>query len=449
MRLTEAVIVDPQFRAYRAAQTLTNRINGRLGYLATCQPQNLTTELRDRANTILHILALPTSQIPHSLLDTTQIKSPSVKALMKWIFANTEDPPAFQRSEYIQQLLDTLRIEAKQNRCSIYKFLMQCEIAYQAKRKAFIIFNTLTVAPEEYTKVFSKGSTAFKEYIRRINKRVVNHKYFAVIEEGAQHGRLHIHVLHFMDTLPREAADPNLGRTVPRYRLIDCLRKHWPHGHSAPVAVRYSPLDAYGLKQWRWPHDIKTDKPLVMGSPQRIASYISKYITKSYDSEKRSSLLWRVRKTHKIGLALMHQLVSQLSRETLIIIATIPTPTIKLGNTQVPPSLLRLAALRQLMILNQNSPPSKTVASSATLLTLAQLLQPRQPIVRSPRDLTNTIQQNNQQNTTFLQTIGINDTATFDTAVTQLKQAVKEINANFFQSTYKPYGATSTRDTIY
>lgn len=451
MRLTDAVTVDKTFRRYRKGITLKDRIERMQQHHKKHSPDRYNQEHENRATEVLEKIQNEINQEDNnSSLSSRkeEILRKPVKETIEYIFQDLRKPTATQKSNLVQELLATLEEKARTQKCATYKFLLACEIALAHKKGTYIIFNTLTVAPGEYYKVFSKTSRAFKEYIRKIDRLVENHRYFGVVEEGAKNGRLHIHVIHFMDTLPKGSDDPNKDKVIPTRRELTGLKALWPYGFSSPIIVRYSPQDAFGKLNWRWPHDLRTNAPYKIASPYKLASYVSKYIVKSYSSKKRDKYLWRIRKSHKLGQQVLKELCSQLKTTTLIIIATTNAMTTKWNNWTIPPIELRLAALREIQTRNQHNPYT-THQLDNTIHNLAKQLQPRHSIARSPRDLTKTIQENSQQSTGFLTTLAINNEASFNEANKEFHQRASEMRQKYFAETTAAYGTTSTRDHLY
>ena len=91
--------------------------------------------------------------------------------------------------------------------------------------------------------VFKKGARAWRDYVRNVDRYIGQHVYgtirnsrlpshrdnyhscFAVVEEGDEGGRLHIHCLHFCRSLPDDALlDPNAGRATPDRREIQAFK---------------------------------------------------------------------------------------------------------------------------------------------------------------------------------------------------------------------------------
>lgn len=224
------------------------------------------------------------------------------------------------------------------------RILMDAE-HFIGNQKWFCIMNTLTVDPENYTKVFSQGSTLWRRYIRNVDSLFARsacgsvragaslrrsggefHRYFAVTERGGKTGRLHLHVLHFFKSLPQGFADPNLGLRSPRLFEIDALRIYWPFGASCPRAFRFSQCDAYGLlpTPWVWPVD-KNNQPFKGGPPVTAMRYVSKYLHKVYDcgTLKDSSILpyaysWRSKICRKMGTEVCQRFLLLLKPQEMV-----------------------------------------------------------------------------------------------------------------------------------
>ena len=196
-----------------------------------------------------------------------------------------------------------------------------------------MVFDTLTVDPEREDEVFSVGSNVWHNYIiglkrhfasllygnrRAAPKGEVLLDYFCVTEEGTENGKLHLHVVYFIDPrLIRFFRDPNRSRLTPNWCEIDEIAGRWEYGHSTPTAVRYtSPApDAFTKAGWIWPskRNKATGKysSIESGTYGRVIGYISKYINKSY-TDKRGRQ-WRTRMTRGLGEAQVEKLINQLS----------------------------------------------------------------------------------------------------------------------------------------
>lgn len=270
---------------------------------------------------------------------------------------------------YLKRLSDNSRYGRKA------ELLARLDLEFKERKGWYCVFNSLTVRPGSLSKVFSSGSSAWHDYIQKADRlfgisangswrsalRARSdgqefHSYFAVVERGSLFGRLHIHVLHFIRVLPPNFADPNLGLAVPNRRQVECLRSLWQHGFSAPVAVRFSPGDAYGLKGWLWPAAINAGviSPLKVSSPGAMVSYIGKYLTKAYSLEastwrRQSGKMWRARLSRNLGSSPIKEVVSKMSRlevQSLLLSRSLP----KVLSLRIPRRLLRLSLVRKFLM---------------------------------------------------------------------------------------------------
>src|SRR5205085_5066144 len=78
---------------------------------------------------------------------------------------------------------------------------------------------------DDRLEAFYDNPNALRDYFRDIGRMVLAaegrkandshadcYQYFCVPEYGTANGRLHIHAVHFMRTLPTGSVDPNFGR---------------------------------------------------------------------------------------------------------------------------------------------------------------------------------------------------------------------------------------------
>src|SRR2546430_283752 len=95
----------------------------------------------------------------------------------------------------------------------------------------FIVFDTL-ILTNDRLEAFYDNPNSLRDYFRDIGRIVLAaegrkandshaycYQYFCVPEYGTANGRLHLHAVHFMRTLPTGSVDPNFGRRV-RNRLF-------------------------------------------------------------------------------------------------------------------------------------------------------------------------------------------------------------------------------------
>lgn len=377
-----------------------------------------------------------------------------------WIFQNLPPPKTPQHDDYTAELLQLLTEKGQAQRAAQHRFLLTTEIAHKTKEGWYLIFNTLTVRQQSYFRVFNKSSTEFKNYVRNFERRITEaytgtrnttsgdqtehcHSYCAVVEEGSRTGRLHIHVIHACRTLPLGCVDPNTGLQRPTLRELSKLKGLWSHGYSSPIAVRYSPIDAYGKIGWRWPLD-KDGLPLQIKSPLATAGYMAKYIGKSYNSEKRSKLLWRVRKNHGHGQQLLLRMLETLSSEALTLLATDSTIALKLNNEMIPPKLQRLLALKTLHLRDHSSKNG----AFTPILTIAKKLTPRPSLLPSSRASIKTTHENSQQNIIHTMTAASLDADTYSNLREECYAAAYITDRQYFPRSTYTGGATTPRDHI-
>lgn len=453
MRVTDAAKVDPNYRRWRKANALLAAIERQLDWQYTHARHKLTlkhylrathasAEINQYLQTGEPSEETPAGEINSSLSSREMINQPS-KQTLRYIFEGLQEPSSTQLDAYKLALIETMNEKGRLQRIAQHKILLMYEIAKAAHDNQYMIFQTLTVQPGSYNKVFSEGSTEFQQYIRKVT-RLANgeHRYFACVEEGGKFGRLHIHLIHIMNNRPKGAQDPNKGRPRCNYLELACMKNLWPHGNSVPLLVRYSLIDRWSQDGYRWPIDVNTGKEKNFSSPLALATYMSKYITKSQSHPERADYLWRIRKTQNLGLAILNELLSKLTMQDLLNIATNDALNPKLNNLQIPPSLLRLQALR-----NYRDRLSKEAGQS--LITMAKNIEPREQPLRHSLGSTQTSPTHSLQNTIATR---INDTdaeASFEETAQRLYAEAELIDERYFRNPSINYGTATTRDFLY
>jgi len=463
MRITDLTIVDKTYKAYRKIITLQETIAAQMEYHEK-HSNNYTLSHRQNALAALDELKAMQSALR---LDSTEVNSHPlgqpllrlrVKDTLSWIFQDLEQPRKAVVTPLEQALIDNMNTAGRQARCASHEARLAWEIAYRSSQGWFMLFNTLTVAPGEYYKVFHPDSDAFQTYIRKIDNLCAKaaygstrnakgkeyHTYCAVIEEGAKHGRLHIHVLHLFSHLPPEAQDPNKALRVPYRRELNVFKARWLHGFTSPIMVRYSPQDAYGKKGYRWPYDNRTQQSYLIKSPLHIAGYMSKYITKTYISEKRTENLWRIRRTRNLGQQIPTELLSTLTLQQLLAVASCNSLNLKINNRKIPRAILQQEALRQYQKRNEQSSKNP----GPTLSEMGEHIAPIPSPLHSLRGLTRKTITNNLRRHTDTLTQAIKDTEEFDNAWRALKASAYAINQKYFRKSYIQ-GTTSNADHLY
>ncbi len=233
---------------------------------------------------------------------------------LEWIVM----PPKTTQLEKI--FLEQIESKSVKARCSELNWRLKMALKEALYNGYYLIMNTLTVSPENYTEVWKKESLVFRNYIAKFDKIAgkENHKYFAVVEEGSSTQRNHFHVIHILKSIPEYCyCDPNKGKSQPTNRVIDSLRKFWTQGFSTPIAIRTSATDAWAKIGYRWPV-VPTGNiynPIPSGNANKVANYVSKYITKSMSNKETKK--WRIRQSHKLGLTVIIKMVSLLNQKQL------------------------------------------------------------------------------------------------------------------------------------
>lgn len=337
---------------------------------------------------------------------------------------------------WLQVVMDKLKSKGAQARLAEHKWRMIEEVTLRAEQGWYIVFNTLTVDNNNYESVFEKGSRAWSYYIREIDTVVGNelypniraavsakkddpfHIYFAIVERGKLRGRLHIHVIHCLKTIPGSwKKDPNLRPGPAANRQCYAMKKLWIYGHSMPIACRFSDFDAWGRLGWCWPvvKDGRTYKPIPSKPPIAIARYMCKYLLKAYTSPK-GVYQWRTRISSGFGLHRMRRIVSTIPREVLwAYLKGFPT-RIKVGDMTLPTSRLRVECLRSLLKHQRSGSPES--AESLSLLRMIRKslkeVSPQKPIVERLRSMMRATPSCSSPSITPFVVRSLNDTGAFD-----------------------------------
>ncbi|AXL14830.1 replication initiator protein [Microviridae sp.] len=299
-------------------------------------------------------------------------------------------------------------------RIALHRSRMIDEIETRVAQGWYIVFDSLSVANHHYKEVFHNGSRAWPNYIRSIHRRIGKHiygtireadrhrhvdpfhTYFAVVERGAKHGRLHIHVVHCFRDIPNEwKSDPNRGRSNPYYRLVGSTRRKnslrclWPYGHSYPIACRFGESDAFGRLGWRWPTQLVKGSNNYTACPRRppgaLASYMVKYLVKSFNQDKRkASYVWKTRISRQFGTIPIKNFMKQLETTQLRQLLTPNFPILRIGMRIIPRQFTRHHALKELLSRTRNAArKSSLIPGSSALMLLKSLmaLKPQPSIV--------------------------------------------------------------------
>jgi hypothetical protein len=281
-------------------------------------------------------------------------------------------------------------------------FRLENEIMLRKSQGWYMIFNTLTVDRDHYGSVFSAGSAAWNDYIRRVERAIgieiygtarqaqqekstnPYHKYFAVVEEGGESGRLHIHCLHFMRELPPGWYDPNISKEIPCDELLYCMRQYWPYGSSEPKMVRFNRDDAYGKLRFRWPSikDGLNYVPRQIQDAQGLVIYMGKYMAKQLLAPKgKDDYIWRVRLSRKLGLLPMTMLTKRLSDSQLEAVMLMRgNKKMLMFNRRIPLHLLKMLSVKEWLT-------RKSFYAPEDVWEMLCALPPRENLLKQFRDL--------------------------------------------------------------
>lgn len=323
---------------------------------------------------------------------------------------------------YIKFSLDNAATKASKSRKNNMMVRLSNEVHLRKSQGWFFVFNTLTVRREHYDRVFSMGSSCWTDYVRNCDRAVgitefgswrkaldsrrkgsEFHTYFAVVERGGTTGRLHIHVLHMMKTLPSGCVDPNAGLTYPYNRCIQKFYSFWKFGNSSPVAVRFDSNDAYAKLFWRWPvAKIQSCyEPLPFKPVVGLIKYLGKYLTKSYERKNmEDNLSWKVRISRNLGMQVLKQSVSLMSNSQLIFLMKMKgTRIFKIKDKTIPSLLMiRLAVKEYLRRRWHALSVSKNYKNSKSNLSLWAFLKSLIPLPNLLVQLKNSIQKSDDLN---------------------------------------------------
>ncbi|AJK28265.1 putative replication initiation protein [Eel River basin pequenovirus] len=307
------------------------------------------------------------------------------------------------QSRLEKSFLKRLKVMNTSRRISEIKTRIVLEILEKNKRNWYPVMNNLTVSDHNMTEAFDldgENHRVFEKYMFSFKRKVKDavteqdptfdegddyHTYFAVVERGGKTNRLHYHVLHFCRKLPKGCSDPNYGRDVPNYRVINRLRSCWSHGFSAPIAVRFNGMDVYGRDGWRWPVERTANGFVAVdaSTPEQLASYLAKYVTKAYGKEQ---FKWRTRMSRDFGTNLIALALSQMTNPLLKLLMRVQEPEwLKIRDKQIPKLIVQKLSTRLYLHRMQSSSPSLNRQNSLRSL---QSIQPQSSIVQQLRSLT-------------------------------------------------------------
>lgn len=386
---TKAVRVDKDMRLMALIQGRINKLNFHIDILELQKASSATGH--DMFLTATHerrILQKKLNKVKrlasnHNITHSRFLKAyGDTKTHMKNIFGEyvkplKKEPETEQEKKTTEFRMEQLRIQTREGRITEHRYRLVTEMCCASTFGWYMVFSTLSCRDNKALKsVFTPGSRDWGNYIRRWNDATINHRYFAVVEQGAKNGRLHIHCMHIFQDMVGEwnLPDPNLGRVKPNYREVSFFRKFWIHGMSWPIAVRLSANDAWAKRNWLWPvkKDKFTDqyKPVRANPPAALGRYMTKYITKAYGTPTSEEKIWRVRATHTLGLTPVRRCLKEMT-PSLIFRAFLYPPDMNLyvQNRLVRPprNLMQTEATRYILNWLTEKHPKMKLSLLATL----------------------------------------------------------------------------------
>lgn len=421
MLITDVTAVSPYFR-------LLNNIRSRkkaIHWQAIAQKKNPPLmwkeleALKDQYNHLLVIQYTHTKKTEFKTINQAFRKLGNTETHIRKIFGDCLKPRANRKVDDVEtNMLRKMAHSNRSKRVSELRTRILLEIIEKESKGWYIVFNTLTVANEYTKKVWDKENRVFEKYILALNYAIgkidgkekqrtdENHTYFAVVEEGSHSGRLHFHILHFFRHLPNNCHDPNRGRAIPHYRIINGLRRYWPYGFSTPVAVRLSAGDNYRRLNWRWPV-VKKGKgyeALAASNPLRMARYMSKYINKTFEED---AFRWRTRLSKGFGTRIINQTIKNLPTRIIKdhLITVSMWKHLECQGIAMPMATTRKIAVKEYLLRTSNT---NSTSKISTLQKSIQNIKPQPSIVEQHRTLMNPRLRSSSPNTSFIKTKNLN-----------------------------------------
>ena len=198
-----------------------------------------------------------------------------------------------------------IREQQAKNRSNELRTRLLLELTAAARRGQPVAMVTLTVADQHYNNFREYGGHIWSRWIDHVHKRIRQHVHgnrkprgldcswhAAVVENGAQGNRLHIHALIGASSFPEPTGrDPRRHSRDYRQELKPFLA--WPLGFAQWLPIRMHEADAWATTHdHTWPvQDVGGMlQPKQTGTAEQVASYLAKYLQK----QKQGALIeWR------------------------------------------------------------------------------------------------------------------------------------------------------------
>ena len=392
--ISEGRLLSKNFRNYRTLKIRVEKLYLQAKLHDTKDKEETKKQLKKKLSYITKYINQNYNGIYNKTKEQTEhIKDFKLNKLAKWLPNIETHWKLLTRTNYIKPKRHYNRLEQKLLKSSnmkklntwkgihTWRLIAAMEEAYQTGK--WILYNTLTVDNENYYKVFNT-TKPWTEYIRKLNKLIKNHDYFAVREIGQ--GRYHIHTIHIGTEIPEHwKKDENIGLPIPYREEIQGPKFIWNYGWSTPKPVRFDINDKWSREGFIWPTDKQgNSKPTT--TPKQMAFYLAKYLCKELYTKKKEKKCqeeelqtkWRTKRSRNLGMRTINKILNKMTiQEKQIIIASQKTLNLKLGNNKIPPTILRNATLKSLSKQKTFSKNLRNMESQDNIITAQKTLTQR------------------------------------------------------------------------
>lgn len=372
----------------RAKENIVSKARARMAYYKKHMPARITEDIEARYQWFLEKNVL-------GLVNINSITETGIDRTLNEIFMPLPSPSKKQYTRAEQAMWDSVAEKQKQIRVSEIKFRLSCELQKAHYDQKYMIFNTLTVAPNYYRRFMEDDRPFIKSYLEACRWKFKKHPYFGVWELGSETGRLHYHFIHVLNDLP--GTDPNKGKSDPSRACFPHLRKLWKYGISDPLPLRYE-QDHYTRFGFKWPN--VNGVPMPQKPVAAAANYVAKYLQKEKTQWKPKT---RTKMSRNLGKGMVKEGLQSLTRNQLIILIKDETIQPKLL-TPIPRNLLKKEAIALLT----------TKLTSSEMLLFRQELKPQLTLQQRLQTSTQTSEMFNWQKIMSTQTQTSIETDTFN-----------------------------------
>lgn len=512
MRVSDAVKVDKEFRDWRKAVTLRQKIHDRMSWYLKHYSDRVLPLHQTRAADITAVLdrEIAAEKLlyeipPQVLIDTylyntrqrlrragrkkghtehcegpfssmpaegdggqrprggarvaggsTPLLRMDVETITDWIFEGLPPPRKAQLSDLENYMAEEMTLQYHRAMAKQHYFTLMCEIAYRAKEGWYFVFNTLTVAPEVYSYAFTREAPYFRDYIRRVDRSASR------AATGSVRGGKHIDFHAYLACTEQGSQNGRL-----HLHVLHAFRE-LPVGCTDPNFGKAQPTErcVYALRR-HWeagrsePRMVRYSPndafgmagyrwPLEKGEPLKVKSplAVANYISKYIEQGYDKCLRKKLAWRVKKSQGLGHGLLNEL-------LEPLSTSTLWAITTWDALSLklnntpIPLPLLRHLSLKLLHCRSSSSTCRFEPLTTIAKRCTPRLSPLHSLRASTQTILECSQRNSQFLLTLGLGTEDTSREALDELRTQLRIINDKYFRHNIGIVGTASASHTVY